>query len=89
MRDNLYGLAEISTFTFLVYDCEIYFSGSDVIGLCHMNTQEPLIMSEVQVRLCTVIRHIALAMLVRVQCSRVNVDVGIKFLNGYSKSSGL
>ena len=49
-----------------------------------MNAQEPLVMSEVEVCLRTVIRNVALAVLIGIQCTRVYVDVGVKFLDGDS-----
>ena len=89
MRNNLYGLSEISAFTLLVDNGIINLTGSNVVSLGHVNTQEALVMSQVQVGLGSVIGHVALAMLVRVQCSRVNVDIWVKFLNGDSQPSGL
>ena len=89
MRDDLYGLSEISAFTLLIDNGIINFTGSNVVRLGHVNAKEALVMSQVQVGLGSVIRHVALAMLVRVQCSRVNVDVRIEFLNGDSQPSGL
>ena len=83
MRNNLYGLSEISAFTLLIDNGIINLTGSNVVSLGHVNTQEALVMPQIQVG------HVALAMLVRVQCSRVNVDVRIEFLNGDSQSSGL
>ena len=38
-------------------------------------------MSQVEVGLKTVVRHVALAVLVGVQGARVDVDVGVEFLN--------
>lgn len=46
-------------------------------------------MSEVEVGLGSILRHIAFSMLVRVESSRVDVDVRVKFLDGDTQSPGL
>ncbi len=46
-------------------------------------------MSQVQVSFVAVHGDIALAMLVGVQCTRVDVDVRVKFLDGDIVSTGL
>ena len=48
-----------------------------------MNTCEALVVPQVQVGLHTVGRHIAFAMLIGVQRTWVDVDVGVKLLDGY------
>ena len=50
---------------------------------------ETFIMSQIQIGLRAVVRHVAFSMLIRIQRSRIDVDVGIEFLYGYPKSSGL
>ena len=46
------------------------------------NAREPLVVAQVEVGLETVLRHVALAVLVRVQRPRVDVDVGVELLDG-------
>ncbi len=40
-------------------------------------------MAEIEICLRTVFRHITFAMLIRVHCPRVYIDVRVKLLNGY------
>lgn len=89
MRNNLDGLSKICAFAFLIDDCEIDFSCSDIVCFGHVHAQESFVVSEVKVSLCAIIGHIALAMLVWIQCTRVNVNVRVKFLDGDSETSGL
>ncbi len=89
MRDYLYGLAEIGPLALLRYDSVVYLAGGDVIGLGGVYSEEPLVMAEVQVSLGPVVGYIALSVLVRVQGSRVYVDVGIEFLNGDTQAACL
>ena len=89
MRYNLYCLPKIGSFPLLVDDRPVDLSGRHIVGLGHMHAQKPLIMTEIQIGLGTVVRHVALSVLVRIQSSRIDVDVGIEFLDGDPKSSGL
>ena len=82
--NDLDRLAEICALALPGYDGMVNFSGSDIVCLGHMNAQESLVMSEVEVCLRTVIRNVALAVLVGIQCTRVYVDVGVKFLDSDS-----
>lgn len=54
-----------------------------------MNTKETLIMAEVKVRFRTVLSNITLTVLIRIQSTRIDVDIWIKFLDCYSQTSGL
>ena len=46
-------------------------------------------MAEVEVGFGSVVGDVALAVLVGVQGTRINVEVGVKLLNGYRKPTGL
>ena len=41
-----------------------------------------LVMTKVEVRFHTVCRHVALAVFVGIECTWVDVDVGVELLNG-------
>ena len=84
MGNDLDRLSEICALALPGNDGMVNLSGGDIVGLGHMNAQEPLVMSEVEVCLRTVIRNVALAVLIGIQCTRVYVDVGVKFLDGDS-----
>ena len=54
-----------------------------------MNTREPLVVTEVEVGLKAVLRHVAFSVLIRVQRAWVDVDVWVEFLDGYLVSACL
>ena len=81
MRDNLHGFAKIGTFTFLADDGVVNLAGGDVVRLRGVDAEESLVVSEVKVSLRTILSDIALAVLVRIERARVDVDVRIEFLD--------
>ena len=48
-----------------------------------------LVVAEVKVGLGAIDGHITLAVLVWIQCSRVNIDIGVDFLYGDGVAAGL
>ena len=62
---------------------------SDGIVACGMNTCESFIMPQVEIGLHTVDGDVTLTMLVWIQCTRINVDVGVEFLNCNFVATGL
>ena len=82
MRYYLNGLTQVVTTTFLVDDTLINTSRSHGVGLRGLNTRKALVVTEVEVGLHTILRHVALTVLVRVQRTWIDVDVRIKLLNG-------
>ena len=89
MGHDLNCLAKEGAFAFLCDYSPIYPAGSDVIGLRQMHAKKSLVMAKVQIGLCAIVRDIALAMFVRIQCSWIHIDVRIEFLNCDSETSGL
>ena len=81
VRHHLDGFAEIIAATFLVNDCLVDTTSGERIRFRSLNTGESLVVSEVEVGLHTIYRYVALTMLVRVQCTRVDVDVWVKLLD--------
>ena len=81
MRDNLHGLSEIRPLTLLADDGVVNLAGGDVVRLRGVDAEESLVVSEVKVCLCTVLSDIALAVLVRIERARVDVDVRVEFLD--------
>ena len=89
MRDDLYCLAKIGSLPLLVDDGMVDLSCRYIVGLGCMHTEESLIMAEVKVSLGPVIGNIALSMFVRVECTRVDIDVRVEFLDSNPQTSGL
>ena len=81
MRHHLDGLAQVVALALAVDDSLVYAAGGDAVVACGVDTREALVVTEVKVGLKTVVRDVALAVLVGVQGARVDVDVGVEFLN--------
>ena len=67
--------------TLLVDDCLVDTTSGERIRFCSLNAGESLVVSEVEVGLHTIYRYVALTMLIRVQRTRVDVDVWVKLLD--------
>ena len=87
VRDNLHRLAEIVSAALLVDDALVDTSGGDVVRASSVDVGETLIVTEVEVGLVAVDSHIAFAMLVGVQCARIDVDIRVKLLDSHSKTA--
>ena len=59
-----------------------------VVSCCEYACKS-LVVSQVQIRLETILRHVALTVLVGVQRARVDVDVGVELLDGYLVAASL
>ena len=87
--DDLNCLAQVFAAAFLVDDTLVDAARGDVVGLGSPDVEKALVVTEVEVGLGPVIRHEAFPMLVGIQGSRVNVDVGVEFLDGHLHATGL
>ena len=81
VRHHLNGLAQIVATALLVNHRLVYAACCQRVGFGGLDTGESLVVAEVEVGFHSVNRHIAFAMLVRVECSRVDVNVRVKFLD--------
>ena len=89
MGDYLNGLTQIVTSTLLTDYILIDTPRGYVIGTRGRHVQESLVMPQVQIGLMPIVGHIALPVLVGIECTRVYIDIGIKLLNRYLKPSSL
>ena len=80
MRHHLHGLAQIVPAAFFLYDILIDTSRRDVVRTMGTHIQETLVVSEVQIRLVPVFRHVTFAVLVGVQRTGIHIDIRIEFL---------
>ena len=85
--NDLYRTAQVISPAFFGDDRMVYFPGGKVVVSAQSGMGKPLIMSEIQIRFCPVIRDINFSMLERVHGSGVNIDVRVQFLYGYGKPS--
>ena len=83
VRHHLNRLAQIVAMTLTVYHRLIDAPCGDGVVSCGMYACKPLVVSQVQIGLKTISCHIAFAMLIGVQRTWVDVDVGVEFLNSH------
>ena len=79
---HLDGLAQVVAVALAVDDGLVDAAGGDGVVSCGMDAGEALVVSQVQVGLHAVGRHVALAVLVGIQRPGVDVDVGVELLDG-------
>ena len=82
MRHHLDGLAQIVAPPLTLDDAQIDAPCGHTVVTGGLNAGKPLVMAQVEVGLHAVGCHVALTMLIGVQCSRVDVDVRVELLNG-------
>ena len=82
VRDHLDGLAQIVAPALALDHAHVDAPCGHTVVAGGLYAREPLIMPEVQIGLHAIHGHIAFAMLVRIQSSRINVDVRVEFLDG-------
>ena len=82
MRHHLYGLSEIVAASFFVYHGLVDAACGERVGACGLYAGESLVVSEVEVGLHSVNGHVTFAVLVWVQCARVDIYVRVKLLDG-------
>ena len=93
MRDNLNSAAAVIAATFTGKNIPVNFTAGYIGAAVEGTVDKTFIMSEIQVSLCTIICDENFAVLIRVHCTWVNIQVWIKFLHcneitaGFQKSS--
>ena len=81
MWNDLNGTATVVTAPLFGKDGPVYFSGCDVALFGQALINKALVVSQIQIGLSTIIRHKDLSVLDRIHGTRINVDIGIKFLH--------
>ena len=89
MRDDLYGTAAVIAPAFLLQYGPIDLAGGDIGIFVQTFVDEALVMSEIKVSFCTVIRDENLAVLDGVHGTGVNVDIRVELLHRHLISSCL
>ena len=87
--NDLHGLAQILALALLLDDALVDTARRDVVGLRRGLVREALVVSQVEVGLGAVLGDVAFAVLVGVERSGIDVDVGVEFLNGHRIAAGL
>ena len=81
MRDDLDSLAKVITPSLLLNYLLVDLASCYIIRFGSFDTQKTLIVAQVKICFRTINSHIALSMFVRVQGSRIYIDIGIQFLD--------
>ena len=89
MRHHLNRLSQIVTLALPFYDGLIDTPRGDGVVASSLNTGKPFVMPQIKVGFHTIYCHIAFAVFIGIQRSRVDIDVGVEFLNGDFIAPGL
>lgn len=81
VRDDLYRRAKVLALALFVEDRPVDLARRDVGVLRQVDIDEALVMAEIEVGLCAIIRDKDLTVLVRAHRTRIDVDVRIEFLD--------
>ena len=86
---HLYGLSKVVASAFFVDNGFIDAPSGERVGLGGLYARKTFIMSKVKVGFHAINRYVTFAMLVGIEGTRINVDVGVKFLDGNVVASRL
>ena len=89
MRDDLHGRAQVVAPALLVDHGLVDAARGDVVGLRQRLVDEALVVAQVQVGFGAVVGHEHLPVLEGGQGARIDVDVGVEFLDGHPEPAGL
>ena len=81
MRNDLYRRAEVVTVTLLIQDGCIDLSRCDVRPLRQIDINEALVVTEIEIRLRTIVSDEHLTVLIGAHRAGINIDVRIELLN--------
>ncbi len=83
MRNDLHRAAEVVATALFAQHLVIDSAGREIVGPTHHSSCEPLVMPQIQIRLCPVVSHKHFAVLKRAHRAGVDVDVRVKFEEGH------
>ena len=81
MGHNLHRFSQIVAAALLVDYRLVDASGGHVVGARGVDVGETLVMAQVEVSFMTVDGHVAFAVFIGVECTRVDVDIGVELLD--------
>ena len=88
MRDYLYGSSAIISVTFFLQNGPVDFSSCHIGIFIQALINESFIVSQIQIRLGTVIRNEHFPMLNRIHRTRIHIDIWVKLLHSHFIASG-
>ena len=80
MGDHLHGRAQILSAAFLIQYVPVHLAGGQVRILIQILIDEPFVVSQIQIRLRSVLCHVYFSVLVGAHGSRIYIDIGIQLL---------
>ena len=87
MRNNLNSCPKVFSTAFLTKHFTINFTSCHVGIFVEIDIDETFIVTQVQICFSSVICHKNFPVLVRTHSSRINIDIRVKFLNGYLETT--
>ena len=81
VRDHLHSAAQIVAAAFLVQNGPVHFTGGNIVVDRQALVDETLVVTEIQIGFCTVVRYEYFTVLVRAHGTRIHVDIRVKFLD--------
>ena len=89
VRDHLHGLAEVGAAALLLDHALVDLAGGEVVEAGKFAAGEALVVTEVEVGLGTVLEDIDLPVLVGAHRARIDVQVGVEFLDAHGEAAHL
>src|SRR4030095_5891837 len=83
MRDHLHGLAQIIAAAFLQDHGLINLAACQIVVSREYAICESLVVTQIEISFRAVVEHVNLAVLKRIHCSGINVEIRIKLLENY------
>ena len=87
--DHLHGGAQILPPALLVQNVPVHLTGGEVGVFVQILVDEPLIVTQIQIRFRTILGDVDLAVLIGAHGAGVHVDVGVQLLSGHLQPSCL
>src|SRR5215211_4288658 len=82
VRNHLDRPAQKIAAALLADDLGVHLSAGEVARAAETDVDESFIVTQVQVRFCTVVEHVHFSMLVWTHRPGIHIDIGIQLLNG-------
>jgi len=89
VRHHLDGLSQVVASALALDDAQIDTPCGYAVVARSLNASESLVVSQVEICFHTIGRHVALTVLIGIQRTRVDIDVGVEFLDGNPVASCL
>jgi hypothetical protein len=87
--NDLHGLAQIGTLTFLVQYVPVHLAGGQVGVFVQIFVDKALIVAQIQIGLSAIVGHEHLTVLQRAHGTRVYVHIGVQLLAGHLQTAAL